>query len=76
MFKLVLLYCLLAPEAKLLKVDILNIFLNPKVMKMRNKQDENSMIFHQKVDKMDAYYGLESQFWAKNFKKMCCVAYG
>ena len=39
-FKLVLFYYLLAPKAKVLKVDILNIFLNPKIMKMRNKQDE------------------------------------
>ena len=80
-FKSVLFYYLLAPIAKVLKVDILNIFWNPKFMKKRNKQDGNGMIFHQKVnvwkmsffkkdnfflkvDKMDTYHELESQFWA------------
>ena len=49
-FKSVLFYYLLAPIAKVLKVDILNIFWNPKFMKKRNKQDGNGMIFHQKVN--------------------------
>ena len=88
-FKSVLFYYLLAPIAKVLKVDILNIFWNPKFMKKRNKQDGNGMIFHQKVnvwkmsffkkdnfflkvDKMDIYHELESQFWAKNSKR-CAV---